>query len=949
MTGTAGNDTINATGTTFSAGDVLNGGAGTDTLNIVDTSGVLGAARVAATVTNVENMVVETSGRLGNVTGGSAAVSAVQQLDQIVFDTIADDTASGITYDVTWNGATITTAARDTTATAAEIATIVSGAINALAGATVASVYNGTVLITAPNAGVALPSYEVVSSDAGDVIAADTLRDNVEAAAATSTTAATYDVSGIALDSFKATATDVISLKAKATTALDLTGTGAITVNGGGGASTFTSAAAAVSIGGTTTVANGFTSVTVKGTSTTVGITDNSGLAADGLTVATGSTLTSASITGNTGLATVTGKGVNTVSMAKSSGGLTVTNANDHALTLGLSGVTAGTVTDATATSVAITTSASTLAATGNTLTGLTVAKAASLSVDGTKSVDLGTISATKLATVTVSGTGGVTANVSSAGATSTAGYVTSVDTTGSTAVLSAANGTSANNFTIGTSTSFTGGAGQDNVTVGASTKALSLGAGNDKLTLTATLSAPTATTGGTADGGEGTDTLETTLAIAATAGSSSGTLNQRISNFEKLSVTGATMTANTAIDYGYLSQLNSYTKLGAMAGSYTLTLSNFVNGGTVEIAGDNSATAIAVAVSNAAYGTADSLNIVLTSDDAVRTGGTVTAVGVETVNVTTNNLATDLVANSTLDTLTLSGSTGLKNVVIAGNAGLNMTNTETTIASVDASGITGTTAQPNAFTWTSGVLTNTGKTVTVTGTAAGVNTINLDAITDTLMVSTITVGGAANVSANVFTGGAGVDNVTGGSGTDSFTMKEGKDVITTGAGADKITFATAAADRDTVTDFTAGSGGAGDKIILASYDASTDYAAVTTRSAAYSVALVDSTGTNVIEFALEGNATVNLGDNSADSLTGANLLKALNDGETAATLTLSGTNVSDADLGYVVAYQGGNAYVYQASVVSAGTTVTAAELALVGILQGVAVGAITADNFAAS
>lgn len=942
MTGTSGNDTINATGSTFSTSDVINGGAGTDTLHIIDTVGVMNTTRAAATVTNVENMVVETLGRLGDVTGGSGAVSAVQQLDQIVFDTINDNTAAGVTYDVTWNGATITTAPRDNTATAAEIATIVSGAINALAGATVASVYNGTVLITAPTAGTALPAYEVVSSDVDDVILADTLRDNVEAAASTATTAATYDISGIALESFTATATDVIDLKAKATTELTLTGTGAITVNGGGGDSTFTSAAAAVSIGGTTTIANGFTSVTVKGTSTTVGITDNSGLAADGLTVATGSTLTSASITGNTSLATVTGKGVNNVSMAKSSGGLTVTNANDHALTLGLSGVTAGTVTDATATSVAITTSASTLAATSNTLTGLTVAKAASLSIDGTKAVDLGTIDATKLATVTVSGTGGVTANISSAGATTTAGYVTSVDTTGSTAALSAANGTTANNFTIGTSTAFTGGAGQDNVTVGASTKALALGAGSDKLVLSAALA-----TGGTADGGEGTDTLETTLAIAATAGSSSGTLNAKISNFEKLSVTGVTMGANTAIDYGYLSQVNNYTKLGAMAGSYTLTLSNFANGGTVEVAGNNSATAIAVGVANAAYGTADSLNIVLTSDDAVRTGGTVTAVGVETVNVTTNNLATDLVANSTLDTLTLSGSTGLKNVVIAGNAGLNMTNTETTIVSVDASGITGTAAQPNAFTWTSGALTNTAKTVSVVGTAAGVNTINLDAITDTLMVSTISVGGSANVSANVFTGGAGVDNVTGGAGADSFTMKEGKDVITTGAGADKITFGTAAADRDTVTDFTAGT--SGDKIILASYDASTDYAVVTTRASAYTVALVDSTATNVIEFALEGNSTVNLGDNSANSLTGANLLKALNDGETAATLTLSGTNVADADLGYVVAYQNGNAYVYLASVVSAGTTVTADELTLVGILQDVALGAITSANFAAS
>jgi Ca2+-binding RTX toxin-like protein len=241
---------------------------------------------------------------------------------------------------------------------------------------------------------------------------------------------------------------------------------------------------------------------------------------------------------------------------------------------------------------------------------------------------------------------------------------------------------------------------------------------------------------------------------------------------------------------------------------------------------------------------------------------------------------------------------------------------------------------------------------VTVKGTAAGVNTINLDAITDGLLASTITVGGSSNVSANVFTGGAGPDNVTGGAGNDTFTMKEGRDTITTGAGNDKITLAAVAADRDTVTDFTAGSAsGATDKLILSTIESSVrSYAVVTAASAAYTVALTDDAAGSVIEFAFNANSAKSLGDGSADSLTGVNLLKALGDGETAATLTLSGTSVTDADLGYVVAYQGGNAYVYLMGT-SDGTTstVVGSELILVGILNNVAVGALTTDNFAAS
>jgi S-layer protein len=960
--GTSGNDIFNGTGTSFTADDAISGGSGTDTLVINDTTGVLGTTRVGATVSGVEKMEITTAGRLGNVAGGTSASAGTSTFTYT-------DSTNNKKFTVSVNGSSIqmTAGATDTTGEAnaallntaltnllqAQGYTIVTtgtptaGQIKVVLGTLSGAGGTTAVTLTTP-AGVALPS--VLFTSAEDAAGLPLVANTPAVAASGTTVAATYDVSGISLDSFKATATDVIVAKAKTTTAVDLTGTGSVTLTGGGGASKVTAGGGAVAIGSNdTTRANAFTSVTVAGTSTTVGITDNSGLAVDGVTVAVGSTLTTASVTGNTGLATVTGKGVAGITMARSSGGLTVTNANDHALTLGVAGVTAGTVTDATATSVAITGNASTTATAVTDLTGLTVVKAASISVAGSKKVNLGTISATKLDTFTVTGSGGVTADVSSAGATSTLGYVNSVDTSGSTAVLSSTSGTTANNITIGTLTSFTGGAGQDNVTVGASTKALSLGGGNDSLTLTALLA-----TGSTADGGDGTDEIVIDVTNAATAGSSSGSLNAKISNFEVLSLsTDVVADGGETIDLGYLAKVNSYVKIAAMTShsNDALTINNLATGGTIEFTGNNGLAAagadVIVGVKDAAFSTTDVLNIKLTSDNAARAADNVTAVGVETVNIITNNLATNLTAATTTDTISLSGSTGLKYVNVTGNAGLTLTTTDTTVLSVNASGVTGTAAQPNAFGWTSGILTNTGKTIAVTGTSAGANTIDLDAITDTLMVSTITVGGTANVSANSFTGGAGVDNVTGGSGTDSFAMKEGRDVITTGAGSDKITFASLAVDRDTVTDFTSGAGGAGDKIISANFAGSAEYIAVTTRSAAYTATSTNTTG-HTIEFAFEANSGKNLGDGSADSLTGVNLLKALNDGETAATITL--TTTVDTDVAYVVAYQGGNAYVYAMGTSDNTTnTIVGSELALVGILQNVAVGAITFDNFVAS
>lgn len=197
----------------------------------------------------------------------------------------------------------------------------------------------------------------------------------------------------------------------------------------------------------------------------------------------------------------------------------------------------------------------------------------------------------------------------------------------------------------------------------------------------------------------------------------------------------------------------------------------------------------------------------------------------------------------------------------------------------------------------------------------------------------------------DTISGGDGNDTINGGNGADSITGGDGLDTITTGSGIDIITFGTAATSRDTVTDFTAGTGG--DQIKTANYLAADgDFVELATAAAAaFTLTKTNATG-HVFEFAFEANSGVNLADGSADSLTGANLLKALNNGTTAATITL--TTLLTTSVEYIVAYQGGKAFIYDVTDTSDTATIVAGELALVGILDNVAVGALTSANFIA-
>jgi len=243
-----------------------------------------------------------------------------------------------------------------------------------------------------------------------------------------------------------------------------------------------------------------------------------------------------------------------------------------------------------------------------------------------------------------------------------------------------------------------------------------------------------------TVDGGAGTDTLVMDTANAATA-SGSTAFSAKVIGFEALTLTGAT--TNT-VDLAALGNYNTVSSGGATA----LTLNNMASGGTLNLTA--AGTAYTVAITNAATGTADVLNLAVTSATAAGDAfGTVTAANVETINLSSANTA--LSGSTGNHTLTLAA-TKATSLTITGAGWLNLTNTgNTALTKIDASAMTGK------------------LTVQAAGTVA--ETITGGSGADTLTASTGTVADTLNGGAgdDTLTGNAGLSLLTGGAGNDLF------------------------------------------------------------------------------------------------------------------------------------------------------------------------------------
>lgn len=217
----------------------------------------------------------------------------------------------------------------------------------------------------------------------------------------------------------------------------------------------------------------------------------------------------------------------------------------------------------------------------------------------------------------------------------------------------------------------------------------------------------------------------------------------------------------------------------GVAAVSAGFALTNFANNGTLELNGAlTSASSVAL---GDASGTSDSLNLLLSATAGFANTAALTANGFETIAITTAD--TDGSATAFAAPITANA---VKTVTVTGNAGLDLTGlTATTLTSLNASGVTATGAA-GAVTITTGALAD----VATLTTGAGNDSVTATAATKAVTVNTgagndtITVSNGQN---NTVNGGAGNDNITLGNGNNTVDGGAGNDQITVGTGANVI------------------------------------------------------------------------------------------------------------------------------------------------------------------
>jgi S-layer protein len=283
------------------------------------------------------------------------------------------------------------------------------------------------------------------------------------------------------------------------------------------------------------------------------------------------------------------------------------------------------------------------------------------LSVGGKGSVVLSDLTGnTALNTLNYTGSGSITTNL-------TATTVTHIDTQGA---LGSAN------FTIdGTKTSYVGGAGIDELKLNANaaSQSIHLGGGNDSLDITAS-GIPTVT----ADGGDGVDSIITTLSQLDTI------INNPVpifTSFEGINLTDA-VTGQT-LDAARLGAIQNVVL--NQAGSYTVK--NLANGSHISL--PHGGTTYAFSEIPHAPGKFNSVSLTLnnTSNNITdfATGG-ITLGNIEKASININYTGTP--ANFIYDTVSLKAA-DLISLSLSGNRGVNLINTDENLSFVDARGIT--------------------------------------------------------------------------------------------------------------------------------------------------------------------------------------------------------------------------------------------------------------------
>ena len=223
----------------------------------------------------------------------------------------------------------------------------------------------------------------------------------------------------------------------------------------------------------------------------------------------------------------------------------------------------------------------------------------------------------------------------------------------------------------------FSGGAGDDTLTVNGSKVAHTLGAGDDTVVIDDTDFAGLAK-GFSVDGGEGTDTLQ----MSATLADGFKTADVA-TNFEILQLVGGTSNGVNLDNFGDI----DHVAVGALSGP--VTLNNMGNGGLLEYV-DEPGQQVTVNVKGAATGNSDVLNVTIAAAAGVDANDALTVADVETINITADDtdLGEDDAPVQHSMTLTAAAAT---TVNVSGDAELelNLTGSDA-ITKIDASGNTG-------------------------------------------------------------------------------------------------------------------------------------------------------------------------------------------------------------------------------------------------------------------
>ena len=864
---TTNNDTFNATDTTFTLFDRIDGGAGTDTFNYVSAAAITAAAPVGVTLTSVENfniisgatIVADTSGTgFSGITTfnttGKGGITATAAATTNIGATESNLLSSGTTQLIINGGKDITVSATGTTTNASAFTVATGAGAEILIGATTPAV--GAVTVTSSFKGT-------TTQTAGDIF----VKGGTTVAITQSTTNSTVNETNVqgAVSVVGTAATTAVTVTQNALAAASATGlgrvgktTGAVDVNDVNAAST----TAAGSIA-TVTLTNAGAAVVNSGALTTLNL---------------GGTLNAV----NAGtLGALTTPAVRTLALnltgASQATGTAVTIDSDIT-TLNISGNT----TSSTLTSL-VASGATTINVSGDgkvTLTGNTTAAVTAINVTNTKGAVFGTAIGAGVAFAGGAGDDGVTLTNS----------FTKAITLGAGADKVTIGGT-----TIGTGGSVAGGDGIDTVVM-TTAQALTLAGDstfNSKFSGFETLELSTVNTTGDTLDLDGINAVTTVRLADAVTGTftinnlaSGGTIN--------LSTNGA---ATPSLAVGVKSALvGAADVLNLNLNKSTLLATGTVTAANVETVNINVADASTVASSTAGSAAViHTLTLAATSATSVTVTGNNGLTLVNTNNAKITNFdASGIVANNTVDTagtaattdtdanlgVTFTSATTTANatVTIKGGAGTD-TLTGNTLVDVisggagidtiyaDNAGNKATTASANAtiagngtgtvtvkigfagletavFTVTKADTTDTtlaeigtgiraalaadpvlSKLIAISGTAPAVVFTSLvdgvlaaPTVTFTktgadavgYIVGTLTAGTAGTVANDTIDGGAGADVIVGGGGADT---------ITTGAGADNV-FLTAVqsnlAAMATITDFTFATGGSSnDKIII--------------------------------------------------------------------------------------------------------------------------------------